>query len=285
MSWQDIILETTISQKVDDLKTAFVKVKNNLDYLKTNTMVGFNNIGSGEHIVDSIANSTMIARTIGSGSNIAVTVDNGTIKISAINTGLSFDTTPTLSNNLDTHGFAIYNSVNGQVKINDIVISDLNGDALLSTDTNLNIKSLDAVNGKIILGSPVIATNVSAIGFYGPTNGLHTGNVIGDVSGNLSGVSTGVHNGSVIGNVSGTVSDISNHSINELKDVSKSTPLVGDIFMWDGTKYSPVHAHSIIPKMSTADRDLLTAINGSMIYNTTVNKFQGLANGLWVDIT
>ena len=36
--------------------------------------------------------------------------------------------------------------------------------------------------------------------------------------------------------------------------------------------------------LTTAERDLLVALNGDMIYNTTVHKFQGYANGIWVDL-
>jgi hypothetical protein len=35
---------------------------------------------------------------------------------------------------------------------------------------------------------------------------------------------------------------------------------------------------------TTAERDTLTAENGDTIYNTTTNKFQGYANGTWVDL-
>lgn len=39
----------------------------------------------------------------------------------------------------------------------------------------------------------------------------------------------------------------------------------------------------IIPRMTTTDRDNLTAVNGMIIYNTTTDKFQGYENGTWVN--
>lgn len=39
-----------------------------------------------------------------------------------------------------------------------------------------------------------------------------------------------------------------------------------------------------MPKHTTTERNALAAQNGDMIYNTTTNKFQGYANGAWVDL-
>jgi hypothetical protein len=37
--------------------------------------------------------------------------------------------------------------------------------------------------------------------------------------------------------------------------------------------------------LTTAERDaMLTVLDGQMIYNETDNKFQGRANGVWVDL-
>lgn len=39
-----------------------------------------------------------------------------------------------------------------------------------------------------------------------------------------------------------------------------------------------------LPLRTTTQRNALSATNGMMIYNTTDNKFQGYANGVWVDL-
>lgn len=39
-----------------------------------------------------------------------------------------------------------------------------------------------------------------------------------------------------------------------------------------------------LEQYTTTQRNALTAANGHLIYNTTVNKFQGYANGSWVDL-
>lgn len=40
----------------------------------------------------------------------------------------------------------------------------------------------------------------------------------------------------------------------------------------------------LLPRLTTTQRDALTAANGMLIYNTTTGKFQGRAAGAWVDL-
>jgi len=38
----------------------------------------------------------------------------------------------------------------------------------------------------------------------------------------------------------------------------------------------------IVPRMTSAQRDALTAVNGMIIYNTSTNQFNFYENGAWV---
>ena len=40
----------------------------------------------------------------------------------------------------------------------------------------------------------------------------------------------------------------------------------------------------LLGNMTTTERDALTAANGMIIYNTTLNKFQGYENGAWANL-
>ena len=43
-------------------------------------------------------------------------------------------------------------------------------------------------------------------------------------------------------------------------------------------------AYFILPRLTTTQRNALTAVNGMMIYNTTDNKFQGYQAGSWQNL-
>ena len=41
------------------------------------------------------------------------------------------------------------------------------------------------------------------------------------------------------------------------------------------------NASVVVPVLTTAERDALTATNGMIVYNSTTNRFQGYEGGSW----
>ena len=75
-------------------------------------------------------------------------------------------------------------------------------------------------------------------------------------------------NGDITNTSTGTPTITSNSSIN-LSATDRVT-----------ITQSPIN----LARFTTTERNALTATNGDMIYNTSTNKFQGYANGAWVDL-
>lgn len=74
--------------------------------------------------------------------------------------------------------------------------------------------------------------------------------------------------------------------------VYKNIDLLPDAETLDGTEQievlqGGVNVNSttnllIVARLTTAQRDALTAVNGMLIYNTTDDEFQGYQDGAWV---
>jgi len=57
-----------------------------------------------------------------------------------------------------------------------------------------------------------------------------------------------------------------------------------EIRLTAGTRVQLTSSPLMMASFTSAARDLLIAVNGDVIYNTTTNKFQGRAAGVWVDL-
>jgi hypothetical protein len=68
---------------------------------------------------------------------------------------------------------------------------------------------------------------------------------------------------------------------------SEGTPALisdGTILLTAATRVEISSSPLKMASFTTSERDLLSAENGDAIYNTTDHKFQGYANGVWVDL-
>jgi hypothetical protein len=73
----------------------------------------------------------------------------------------------------------------------------------------------------------------------------------------------------------------------EISSQGSGTPELfsdNEIQLTAGTRVEITASPIKLASFTSAARDLLTASNGDMIYNTTTNKFQGRASGAWVDL-
>lgn len=165
-----------------------------------------------------------------------------------------------------------------------------------------------------ISGTPVLA-NVATSGSYGdlvgtptlPTAitdlGITDGSIGQVLTTNGAGVFTFQDAGDSIGNLTVTNSTITttDAAITFSDDVVFSGAVSADSFTGTGTG-TPIIASSAsielqavdavkvttsplrLASFTTTARDALTPSNGDTIYNTTTNKFQGYANGVWVNL-
>jgi hypothetical protein len=135
------------------------------------------------------------------------------------------------------------------------------------------------------------STNDFGVGTFSPAEKL-------DVRGNgiFSGTVTAASfKGSIVADDSTTIVDAINNKITiDTLEVSNliTTPTVGTpeissdgaILLTAATRIEVSSSPFKMASFTTAERDVLSAENGDVIYNTTDNKFQGYANSTWVDL-
>jgi len=130
------------------------------------------------------------------------------------------------------------------------------------------------------------STNDFGVGTFSPAEKL-------DVRGNgiFSGTVTAASfKGSIVADDSTTIVDAINNKINiDTLEVTNlvDTPEIssdGAILLTAATRIEVSSSPFKMASFTTGERDLLSAENGDVIYNTTDNKFQGYANSTWVDL-
>lgn len=182
---------------------------------------------------------------VSSSNSFGLTSNNGSIGILAINT-VNNNFNPIYLNSLSVTGG---NDVSGggvSLAVSNNTTLGINADLGLSFYTE-NILQIQAGNIQLE-GTVVSSNNIVAPTFVGDTNGLHTGNVIGTVT--------------------GTVSSIANHNLSGLGDVSEVSPSLGNALVWNGTTWSPSDAgttYSISAETTTGGANIrLTGADSSV---------------------
>jgi hypothetical protein len=303
LTWQTFNFGTyTNIGDADDLKTAFTKTDNNLNYLKERLNAFYNTDTNGNTlmIVDGYDVKIKTIETANSNTTITTTDDSVILNVKDSINSLNEDSNPTLSANLNVNGFEIFNkdgnSEYKNLKLNELFVSTIDGETELYSgntlsfvsDATIKIKSNIDAAGKSFQCSVINTNEIRSSNIYSP---MMYGDVIGNVIGNFTGMSTGHHDGTVTGNVTGTVSDISNHDITGLSNVSANIPVYDQLLVWDGVEYVPTSINELttkyplrLPQLTINDIPTLSPVDGDMIYNASTKKFQGYSDGNWVDL-
>jgi hypothetical protein len=229
------------------------------------------------------------AITLVAGTGITLTGNNTakTVTITGATTGLFNvveDTTPQLGGALDVNGQIITSTGNGAVELNpagtgavrlianSVVVGSGLGTVTIDTNSGQTLQlrdpftdptaiSLGATNVVNVFGNLALTGDrISLSGAGGSQNFITTD---GDDSITLR--TNGVTGSQAFVFVSGGANG-------------------GVQLQAIGTGFVSTNSPFRLAVLSTVDRDALTATNGMMIYNTSTNKFQGRANGTWVDL-
>lgn len=92
---------------------------------------------------------------------------------------------------------------------------------------------------------------------------------------------------SVTNNITADTLTVTTLEYDNLVTTGAGTPEIesdGGIALTAGTRVEISSSPLKMASFTTAERDALSAEDGDMVYNTTTNKFQGYANGAWVDL-
>lgn len=224
-----------------------------------------------------VADNTSDTLTIVAGTGISITTDAGNDTLTITNSSVG----TTYSVSAETSGANTVLRLTGSDASTDDVIFAAGTDiSIARTDANTITISSTATSGVDIGSFVFTGTNIDTDDSSGITI-TPTVTLQSDLT---------IQNELTVNNlttINGQLNAQDIYFTGTINSQGSGTPEIfsdNEILLTAGTRVSVTSSPIKMASFTTAERDTLVPANGDMIYNSTTHKFQGYANGLWVDL-